>query len=327
VPATESGAAVYPEIRMRIVSLLPSATEIVFALGLGDELVGRTHECDYPPEALDVPVITANAGGLAESAASREIHQRVADSVHRGSSIYHLDLEALRDARPDLILTQELCDVCAVSYRDVGKAVRQLSSDASVVSLEPSSIEGIFNTISTVGAMADAEDEAVGLLEILRERLSDLDRRVHERRLDGVRPRRVVCLEWLDPPFAAGHWVPEQVRRAGGWDLLGRPGEPSSETSWDQVREVDPEQLMLMPCGFDARRTAGEWERANKPEWISELRAVRRGEVFALDGSAYFSRPGPRVIDGIALLAELFDPGGFGEEVPSDAWVPLGTAP
>jgi iron complex transport system substrate-binding protein len=205
----------------------------------------------------------------------------------------------------------------------VGEAVRRLESEATVVSLEPASIEGILNTISTVGAMADAEDEAVGLVEILRERLAEIENRVLERRLEGVRPRRVVCLEWLDPPFAAGHWVPEQVRRAGGWDLLGRPGEPSAETTWEQVREVDPEQLMLMPCGFDARRTAEEWARADRPDWVRELRAVRRGEVFALDGSSYFSRPGPRVIDGIALLAELFDPGGFEEEVPSEAWMPL----
>jgi len=307
---------------MRIVSLLPSATEIVFALGLGDELVGRTHECDYPPQAIDVPVMTSDSGSVAGSS-SREINQLVADSVHRGSSIYRLDVEALAAARPDLILTQELCDVCAVSCREVGNAVRQLQSDATVISLEPSSIEGILNTISTVGAMADAEDEAVGLLEILRERLGELENRVLERRLAGVRPRRVVCLEWLDPPFAAGHWVPEQVRRAGGWDLLGRQGEPSAETTWEQVREVDPEQLMLMPCGFDAGRTADEWAAADKPDWVRELRAVRRGEVFALDGSSYFSRPGPRVIDGIALLAELFDPGGFEEEVPPEAWMPL----
>lgn len=307
---------------MRIVSLLPSATEIVFALGLGDELVGRTHECDYPPEVAAVPVMTSDVGTVA-AASSREIDQRVKESVHRGSSLYTLDVEALKAAQPDLILTQELCDVCAVSYREVGEAVRRIDADATVVSLEPTSIEGIFNTVSTVGAMASAEDEAVGLLEILRERLGAIENRVLERRLEGVRPRRIVCVEWLDPPFAAGHWVPEQVRRAGGWDLLGRAGEPSVETSWEQVRDVDPEQLMLMPCGFDAARTAFEWRRAWKPSWLGELRAVRRGDVFALDGSSYFSRPGPRVIDGIALLAELFDPGGFESEVPSDAWIPL----
>jgi iron complex transport system substrate-binding protein len=310
---------------VRIVSLLPSATEIVYALGLGGELVGRTHECDHPPEAADVPVMTSDVGGSPYDT-SRHIHDRVVRSLHRGRSIYRLDTDALAEARPDLILTQELCDVCAVSYREVTQAVRAIEGDATVMSLEPTSIEGILNTISTVGAMAEAEDEAVGLVELLRERLGAIENRVLERRLAGVRPRRVVCLEWLDPPFASGHWVPEQVRRAGGWELLGQEGERAVETTWDAVREVEPEQLMLIPCGFDARRTANEFDRMPRPEWFDELRAVRRGEVFALDGSGYFSRPGPRVIDGIALLAELFDPEGFIDVAPPEAWIPVGPA-
>ncbi|TAM58717.1 MAG: cobalamin-binding protein [Chloroflexota bacterium] len=307
---------------MRIVSLLPSATEIVFALGLGDELVGRSHECDYPPEALAVPAMTRAAGGQHDPS-SREIHQRVTERLHGGSSLYELDEAALAAAHPDLILTQELCAVCAVSYRQVTEAVRRLDAEATVVSLEPTSIEGIFNTITTVGAMTEAEDEAVGLVELLRERLGRLENRVLERRLEGVQPRRVVCLEWLDPPFAAGHWIPEQVRRAGGWDLLGREGERSSETTWDAVREVDPEQLFLMPCGFDAPGTRDAWERAARPAWLAALEAVRRPEVIALDGSGYFSRPGPRVIDGIGILAELLDPAGFAGEAPVAAWLPL----
>jgi iron complex transport system substrate-binding protein len=307
---------------MRIVSLLPSATEIVFALGLGDELVGRTHECDYPPEALSVPAMTTDTGAGGR-ASSRDIHLRVSNAIHAGSSIYRLDRAALAAARPDLILTQELCPVCAVSYREVAEEVRALRSSATVVSLEPTSIEGILNTISTVGAMAEAEDEAVGLIELLRERLADVENRVLERRLDGVAPRRVVCLEWLDPPFAAGHWVPEQVRRAGGWELLGRAGERAAETTWQDVRDVDPEMLLLMPCGFDAARTAAEWRQVDKPEWLADMRAVRDDAVFALDGSAYFSRPGPRAIDGVALLAELFDPLGVAAELPTSAWRPV----
>ncbi len=310
---------------MRIVSLLPSSTEIVYALGLGDELVGRTHECDYPPEAASVPVVTSDLGGTAD-ASSREINARVAASIHGGSSLYKLDLEALAAAHADLILTQELCSVCAVSYREVTAAVRQLDSETTVISLEPTSIEGIFNTISTVGAMAEAEDEAVNLIALLRERLARIENRVLERRLSGIPPRRVICLEWLDPPFASGHWVPEQVRRAGGWDLLGRIGEPAVETTWESVRDVEPEQLMLIACGFDAARTAAEWERgrATRPDWFEELAAMRDGEVYALDGSAYFSRPGPRVVDGVALLAELFDPDFVGEELPTDAWLSVG---
>jgi iron complex transport system substrate-binding protein len=303
---------------MRIVSLLPSATEIVFALGLGDELVGRTHECDYPPEARSVPVVTADA--LAGRATSREIDTRVKRALHGGSSIYRLDRAALSAARADLILTQELCQVCAVSYREVSDEVRALRSTATVISLEPTSIEGILNSISTVGAMSEAEDEAVGLIELLRERLAMVENRVLERRLAGIQPPRVVCLEWLDPPFAAGHWVPEQVRRAGGWELLGQAGERSTQTTWERVREVDPEILLLMPCGFDAARTADEWRQVELPEWLSDVRAIREEQVYALDGSAYFSRPGPRVIDGVALLAEIFDPGGFAADLPAEAW-------
>ena len=303
-------------------SLLPSATEICFALGLGDELVGRTHECDYPPEALAVPVLTSNIGVVA-GASSREINDRVAASVHGGESIYRLDIDALAAADPDLILTQELCTVCAVSYRDVAAAVREAGTDSEIVSLEPTSIEGILNSISTVGAYAEAEDEAVGLIEILRERLARIENRVLERRLAGVPPRRVVSLEWLDPPFASGHWVPEQVRRAGGWDLLGSAGAPAVETTWQSVRDVEPELVLLMPCGYHARRTAAEWAATSgaRPEWVADLPAIADGRVFALDGSAYFSRPGPRVVDGIAILAEILDPGTFSEEVPENSFI------
>jgi iron complex transport system substrate-binding protein len=216
--------------------------------------------------------------------------------------------------------------VCAVSYADVARAVQLAGTNSEIVSIEPTSIEGIFNSISTVGAYAEAEDEAVGLIEILRERLARIENRVLERRLAGFPPRRVVALEWLDPPFAAGHWVPEQVRRAGGWDLLGNAGQPAQETTWEAVRDVDPEMLVLMPCGFDARRSFVEWQhsRVELPAWIDDLHAVKRGEVYAVNGSAYFSRPGPRVVDGIALLAEIFDPGAYVDEVPDEAFIRIG---
>lgn len=311
--------------RMRIVSLLPSATEIVFALGLGDELVGRTPNCDYPVEVSEVPVVTWVDQVPGSSVRPPiELRDDAVGDDPAGSSPHHLDLDAFAAAAPDLVLTQRLCKVCAVTADDVRRATRRLGIDPTIVSLEPESIEGILNSVSTVGAFAEAEDEAVGLIEILRQRLAAIEDRVLERRLAGVAPRRVVVLEWLEPPFSAGHWIPEMVRRAGGWDLLGNEGERSVEIGWERVREVDPEQIILALCGFDARATADIYERAYIPSWFDDLRAVSEGELFAVDGSGLFSRPGPRVIDGIGLLAELFDPEGLGGAAPPDSWIPLG---
>ena len=307
---------------MRIVSLLPSATEIVCAIGLGDELVGITHECDWPPEVLGKPVVTRSVHDLTD-ARSIDIHRLVTASMHGGSSLYALDDEALAATEPDLILTQELCRVCAVSYREVNEVARAIDADITVISLEPTSVEGILNTITTVGAMAEAEDAAIDLVESLRERLGAVERTVASRREGGLLPPRVASLEWLDPPFASGHWVPEQVRRAGGWDVLGDDGERSRETTWDAVAEVDPEMLLLMPCGLHLAETVEEWARTPRPTWYRDLPAVRRGQVFAMDGSAYFSRPGPRVIDGIELLAEIFDPEAFEEIAPPGSWTPI----
>ena len=244
-------------------------------------------------------------------------------SVHGGSSLYALDADALAAAQPDLILTQELCRVCALSYREVNEVARAIDAQITVVSLEPTSIEGILNTISTVGAMTEAEDAAVELVESLRERLAAIEQKVQARRDAGGRSPRVVGLEWLDPPFASGHWVPEQIRRAGGWELLGLDGERSTQTSWAAVAEVDPEMLLLMPCGLHLAETQFEWARTRRPPGYEQLTAVRRGQVFALDGSAYFSRPGPRVIDGIELLAEIFDPDAFVDIAPFGSWAPV----
>lgn len=310
---------------MRIASLLPSATEIVCALGLGEELVGITHECDWPPEIAGTPVLTRSTHELA-GASSGRIHRLVADAIHGGSSLYALDEEALEAARPEIILTQELCRVCAVSYREVNEVARRIDADITVVSLEPTSIEGIFHTITTVGAMAEVEDAAIDLVESLRERLSAVERKVAARREAGGHAPRVVALEWLDPPFAVGHWIPEQIRRAGGWDLLGSDGAKAQATTWDAVADVDPEMLFLMPCGFHLNETVREWSTVEKPIWLPDLPASRRGAVFAVDGSAYFSRPGPRVIDGIEILAEIMDPAAFVDIAPPGSWTPVPVA-
>ena len=307
---------------MRIVSLLPSATEIVCAIGLEDELVAVTHECDWPPSVVGKPVVTRSVNDLSE-ASSRDIHARVSAAMHGGSSLYALDEEALAAAKPDLILTQELCRVCAVSYREVNEVARRIDADITVVSLEPTSVEGILNTISTVGAMADAEDAAVDLVESLRGRLGAIETKAQERREGGFAGPRVVGLEWLDPPFAVGHWVPDQIRRAGGWDLLGQDGAPARPTTWDEVAEVDPDLILLMPCGYHLGETVDEWKRTPIPDWIADVAAIRRGNLIALDGSSYFSRPGPRVVDGIEMLAEIFDPEAFVDISPPTGWTPI----
>lgn len=310
--------------RPRIVSLLPSATEIVFALGLGDQLVGVSHECDWPPEARSKPSVRRPTRALA-GRSHRTIHQSVTRALHGGSSLYALDEAALSAAEPDLILTQELCEVCAVGYGEVSEVARRLDAEATVVSLEPTSIEGIFNTIMTVGAMTATENRAVKLVGRLRRRLLELERKVERRRDEGFVGPRIVALEWIDPPFATGHWVPEQVRRAGGWDLLGREGERSVETTWRAVREVDPEMIVLMPCGVPIRDAVAEYERVRTrlPQYWKRVSAVRRGQVFAVDGNAYYSRPGPRVVEGIAMLCEIFDPDTFVDTSPAGAWTPI----
>src|SRR3954470_22456668 len=260
---------------MRIVSLLPSATEIVCAIGLADELVGVTHECDYPPEVVGIAVMTRSVNDLT-TRSSREIDRLVTASVHGGSSLYELDEKALEEAAPDLILTQELCKVCAVSYREVNEVARAIDADITVLSLEPTSVEGILNTITTVGAMTEAEDAAVDVIESLRERLSSVEAKVQERRDPAGHSPQVVALEWLDPPFASGHWVPEQIRRAGGWELLGADGEPSAQTGGAGVAQLAPEILLLIPCGFHLAETLAAWERTRRPPGYDDLAAVRR---------------------------------------------------
>jgi iron complex transport system substrate-binding protein len=307
---------------MRIVSLVPSATEIVCALGLSRQLVGVTHECDYPAEAGGKPVITRPVVELG-GASDATIHRRIAAAAGSGSPVFEVDEEALRRAKPDLIITQALCAVCAPSGASVAEIAREIDPAISVLTLEPSSLEGIFNTISTIGAMTETENKALGLLSRLRGRLGRIEQKVAKSRNAGHQPLRVVGLEWLDPPMVVGHWVPEQIRRAGGWDLLGQDGEKSVRTTWSSIRAVEPDMLLLLPCGYGLDETKKAFTRMPRPAFWSELMAVQRQNVIALDGSAFFNRPGPRVIDGISLLAEIFDPDRFVDVSPPMSWEPI----
>jgi iron complex transport system substrate-binding protein len=286
---------------LRICSLLPSATEIVFALGLGDRLVAVTHECDYPEAARGLPVITRSIMPDADGG-SRDIHNHVARARHAGSSIYALDQAALERLEPDLIVTQELCDLCAVSYHDVQAAARRLTGPRTILSLEPTDLDGVLGTIDQVGHAAGVPERATTLVAGLRARTDAI-----AARRPAARPR-VFAMEWLDPPFTAGHWVPDMVRLAGGEAGLGRPGHPATVVAWDDVARWDPEIIVLMPCGLSLDRTLAELARVSWPPQWPHLAAVRTGQVYAVDGSAYFNRPGPRIADGVEILAEIIHP-------------------
>jgi iron complex transport system substrate-binding protein len=307
---------------MRIVSLLPAATEIVHALGLGDELVGRSHACDEPPGVSEVPPVTRGPAP-GEAGARDPLAVRLAHATHGGVPGLRVDQAALLAVDPDLILTQDRCRGCVPAARDVERARGALGPDVAVVTLEPRSVEGVLNAISTVGAFAEAEDEAVGLLELLREDLARTENRVLERRLAGIPSPRVVVLAWLDPPYTAAQWVPEMVRRAGGWDVLGAEGVAPVEATWGRVREVDPEVLVVAPAGLDAAGAAEAFSRLALPDWFSDLTAVRNGALLATDGAGLLWRPGPRLLDAIALLADLLDPGASPGSGPRGAWLPL----
>jgi iron complex transport system substrate-binding protein len=299
----------------KICSLLPSATEIVFALGLGDQLVAVTHECDFPPEAAALPVITKSTLDH-RTHGSREIHNHISSVVHAGSSIYALDQGLLERLEPALILTQELCDVCAVSYDVVEAAVHRLEGPHRILSLEPTSLGGILETLTQVGEATGAQERAAAVVRGLQERIDQIAARAQTA---SVRPR-VFAMEWLDPPFTAGHWVPEMIRLAGGRDELAQEGRPSFQITWSRITDYDPEIIVLMPCGFTLARTVEEFRRVRLPDEWASLGAARSGHVYAVNGSAYFNRPGPRIVEGLKILAEIMRPELFPRVMPPEAW-------
>ncbi len=281
----------------KIVSLLPSATEIVYALGLGERLVGVTHECDFPEAARSKPQLTAST--LPAAGNAREIDRHVRASLHSGSSLYSLDSALLEELAPDLIITQELCEVCAVSYEIVARAAKRLAGDPRVVSLEPASLEDVFANIATVADLAGVPERAAGVVEPLRERIAALREKTAG---DSPRPRTLV-LEWTDPPMSGGHWIPELVEIAGGEPVLGSPGVNSKAIAWEAIGASDPDLIIVSPCGFDLEKTHAAIAELHALESWTSLRAVREGRVTAIDGNAFVSRPGPRLVDTAELFA------------------------
>lgn len=281
---------------MRIASLVPSATEALFALGLGERVVGVTHECDYPPDAARLPHLTATV--LPPGLSAGEIDAAVKEVIGEGRALYTLDEARLAELAPDLIVTQAVCEVCAVSYDDVVAVAAKLPGRPRVLQQDPSTLGDVLEDVTHLGETAGFEERAAELR-------GDL-----ERRLDAVRaavadePRlRVLALEWLDPPFLGGHWIPEMIEIAGGFDVAGRSGQKSPQVEWDDLDGLDPDVVVSMPCGWYL-----EESRAQALEHADRLGAFGEARVFAVDAASTFSRPGPRLVDGVELLGHLLHP-------------------
>ncbi len=290
----------------RIVSLLPSATEIVCALGLGDRLVGVTHECDWPPSVQALPKLTSSR--IPKGAPQQVIDRAVKAELGQGAGLYDLDEERLAALEPDLIVTQALCAVCAVSIETVTEAVCRMPGEARIVNLEPHCLADVWETIRLVAQAAGVAERGRKLVGEIAQRIAAVEQAVGAR---AATPS-VVLLEWLDPPFACGHWSPEIVTRAGGRELLGRAGAPSYEVDLDALAVADPEILIIACCGCDLARTRREAASWLAQPAVQRLQAVHAGRVFLVDGNAYFSRPGPRLVDSLEMLAAILHP----EHVP-----------
>ncbi len=281
---------------MRIASLVPSATEMLFALGLGESVVGVTHECDWPPEAAELPHLTATV--LPEGLDPGEIDAAVKQVIGEGRALYTLDEELLVELAPDLIVTQAVCEVCAVSYDDVVAVAARLPGRPRVLQQDPSTLGEVLDDITRLGAAAGIEEQAARVCK-------DLERRLQAVRaaVEGAPRPRVLALEWLDPPFLGGHWIPEMIEIAGGEDVVGRPGQKSPQVAWEDLDGLDPDAIVSMPCGWYL-----DDSRAQTLAHRQRLDSLGAARLFAVDAASSFSRPGPRLVDGVELLAHLFHP-------------------
>jgi iron complex transport system substrate-binding protein len=281
---------------VRIVSLVPSATEMLFALGVGDEVTAVTHECDHPPEALDLPKVTRDVIG--PGLPPDEIDRAVRELTEEGRAIYELDEHALRSLAPDLIVTQALCAVCAVSYDDVRAIAERMDPPPEVLALDPHTLGEVLGDVRTLAQATDAKDAGVDLVQDAAARIDRVRLAVRD-----APPVAVAALEWLEPIYVAGHWTPQLIEYAGGIDVLGLPGERSQMRRWDEVAAAAPEVVVCMPCGYDAERALEEAE-----SYADELAELGARRVVAVDAAAYFSRPGPRLVDGLELMAHILHP-------------------
>jgi len=284
---------------MRVLSLIASSTEIIHSLGCGDKLIGRSHECDYPPSVVDLPYCTEPRFNVAGS--SVEIDNRVKSILQEALSVYRIDEQKLIELNPDLIVTQSQCDVCAVSLSDVENAVsKMLDKNPQIVSLEPNQLSDIWDDIQKVASALNVKEKGDSLVSAMRERINTLSRMV-----GNLERRTVACIEWVEPLMAAGNWVPELVEIAGGINLFGLKGKHSPWMEFEDLIDKDPDIIIIMPCGYDINKSREEMETLkNFPEWIN-LKAVQDGEVYLTDGNQYFNRPGPRLVDSLEILIEI----------------------
>ncbi len=302
---------------MRVVSLLPSATEMVHFAGAGDTLVGVTHECDYPPGVDKLPHLTSSFIDQ-ENMSSAEIDAAVGQHLTDDDSIYGLDVDLLEELAPDLIVTQGLCEVCSVSLNLVERVAEGLSIQPQIFSTDPTSLREVLEDTVAVGELIGRGEETRRKVASLEEKLAQIEATV-----SGLDRTSVGCIEWLDPPFSAGHWVPEMVRLAGGEELFADPGERSMRLTWERIFDADPDVIVMMPCGFDAARALQEAQHLPELNGWEGLSAVRNGRVWAVDANSYFSRPAPRLVDGVEILARILHPEAFaGETVEAIRFAP-----
>ncbi|MCZ6862168.1 MAG: cobalamin-binding protein [Alphaproteobacteria bacterium] len=305
---------------LRIISLLPSATEIVCALGFAGNLVGRSHECDFPASAGDLPVCSSSK--LPAEGTSAAIDNQVKDIVERGLSIYRIDAERLRDLAPDVIVTQDQCEVCAVSLQDVEHAVGAWTGAApAIVSLSPSTLEDVWETITNVAGALDAQARGSALIARLASRMAEIEKRAAEL---AERPR-LATIEWIEPLMAAGNWMPQLIEMAGGENLFGEAGRHSPWLDWPVLRQADPDIILVMPCGFDLERAGAGLADLERLDGWPNLRAVGTGRITITDGNQYFNRPGPRLVQSLEILAEIIHPEAFDFGHRGSGWIAAAT--
>ncbi len=302
----------------RIVSLIASSTEIISALGFGDQIVGRSHECDYPLSVGALPVCTAPK--LDPSGTSREIDDQVKAILQDALAVYRVDENLLKKLAPDVIVTQSQCDVCAVSLKDVEEAICEwVESCPRLVSLEPNALEDVWEDIRRVARALEAPERADALIKTMKSRIAEISQKACALEKQPT----LACIEWIDPLMAAGNWMPEIVALAGGRNLFGVAGKHSSWMTWEELREKDPEVIAVMPCGFGLKRTRDEMAPLIGQAGWNDLCAVREGRVYLTDGNQYFNRPGPRLVEAVEILAEILHPGEFAFGHQGTGWEPL----